>query len=137
MSQINVLMLHALSVLKALIVHAQLCALIPYVCHYMIVHQSFLQLMSNYMILCILLQDEQVDGCGDGSWKGKRYFSCKDGHSLFTVPSRLKPDRRHVNKHSLVIHGKFIMHSLTPSAFCKASVCAFCLWFVKYSQIHK
>ena len=48
-----------------------------------------------------------MGGCGDGSWKGERYFSCKDGHALFIVRNMLKPDRRQ-KKRSLVGQGKCI-----------------------------
>ena len=41
----------------------------------------------------LLLQDTRMDGCGDGSWSGKQYFSCRDGHALFIVLRKLKPDR--------------------------------------------
>ena len=44
--------------------------------------------------MCLLLQDMKVDGCGDGSWDSKRYFTCKDGHAIFIVLSKLKPDQR-------------------------------------------
>ena len=37
-----------------------------------------------------------MDGVGDGSWGSERYFSCKDGHALFIVLSKLKPDSRFV-----------------------------------------
>ena len=39
-----------------------------------------------------------MDGCGDGSWKGERYFTCPDGHALFIVLSKLKPDPRFVQQ---------------------------------------
>ena len=44
--------------------------------------------------MCLLLQDMKVDGCGDGSWDNKRYFTCIDGHAIFIVLSKLKPDQR-------------------------------------------
>ena len=39
-----------------------------------------------------------MDGCGDGSWKGEQYFSCRDGHAVFIVLSKLKPDSRFVQQ---------------------------------------
>ena len=35
---------------------------------------------------------------GDGSWNGVQYFSCKDGHAVFILLSKLKPDARFVQK---------------------------------------
>ena len=35
-----------------------------------------------------------MDGYGDGSWNGKQYFRCRDGHAVFIVLSKLKPDSR-------------------------------------------
>ena len=39
-----------------------------------------------------------MDGCGDGSWNGEQYFSCRDGHAMFIVLSKLKPDSRFVQQ---------------------------------------
>ena len=39
-----------------------------------------------------------MDGGGDGSWKGERYFTCSDGHAVFIVLSKLKPDPRFVQQ---------------------------------------
>ena len=39
-----------------------------------------------------------MDGCGDGSWNGEQYFSCRDGHAVFIVLSKLKPDSRFVQQ---------------------------------------
>ena len=75
--------------------------------------------------MCILLQEEKVDGSGDGSWKGVRYFSCKDGHAVFIVHNMLKPDRRQ-KKRSLVGRGRFSVHSLTYATLCRASGCFTC-----------
>ena len=61
--------------------------------------------------MCIaLLQDMKVEGCGDGSWDNKRYFTCVDGHAVFIVLSKLKPDQRHGKRHSSG-GGKLIVHS--------------------------
>ena len=66
----------------------------------------------------ILLQEKKVDGSGDGSWKGVRYFSCKDGHAVFIVLSKLKPDIRQKTR-SLVGRGRFSVHSLTFATLCR------------------
>ena len=39
-----------------------------------------------------------MDGCGDGSWNGERYFTCNDGHAVFIVLSKLKADHRFVQQ---------------------------------------
>ena len=39
-----------------------------------------------------------MDGGGDGSWKGERYFTCTDGHAVFIALSKLKPDPRFVQQ---------------------------------------
>ena len=44
--------------------------------------------------------DMKMEGCGDGSWDDKCYFTCKDGHAIFIVLSKLKPDQRHKKRHS-------------------------------------
>ena len=51
-----------------------------------------------------------MDGCGDGSWNNKRYFTCKDGHAVFIVLSKLKPGQRHRKRHSSG-GGKLTVHS--------------------------
>ena len=60
--------------------------------------------------MCVLLQEEAVPGCGDGSWDNKRYFTCKNGHALFIVLNKLKPDQRFRKAHS-ASGGKLIVHS--------------------------
>ena len=35
-----------------------------------------------------------MEGCGDGMWKGVRYFSCRQGHGFFCPLSSLIPDQR-------------------------------------------
>ncbi len=70
---------------------------------------STVWLQSN--CICIAsLQDMKMDGCGDGSWDNKRYFTCKDGHAKFIVLSKLKPDQRHRKRHSSS-GGKLTVHS--------------------------
>ena len=46
----------------------------------------------------LLLQDTRMDGCGDGSWNGEQYFSCRDGHGMFIVLSKLKLDSRFIQQ---------------------------------------
>ena len=75
---------------------------------YTLILMSAVWLQSNCM--CLLLQDMKVDGCGDGSWNNKRYFTCKDGHAVFIVLSKLKPDQRHRKRHSSG-GGKLTVHS--------------------------
>ena len=54
--------------------------------------------LSYIMQICMLLQETRMDGCGDGSWKDEQYFSCRDGHAMFIVLSKLKPDSRFVQQ---------------------------------------
>ena len=39
-----------------------------------------------------------MDGCGDGSWEGEQYFSCRDGHAMFIVLNKLKLDSRFIQQ---------------------------------------
>ena len=70
---------------------------------------STVWLQSNCMCI-VLLQDMKVAGGGDGSWNNKRYFTCVDGHAVFIVLSKLKPDQRHRKRHSSS-GGKLTVHS--------------------------
>ena len=99
-----------------------------------IVYQSALWLLTHCM--CLLLQDKKIDGCGDGSWDNKRYFSCEDGHALFIVLSRLMPDRRHRKGHTSG-GSKLIVRSHLLHCVNKASECFSWLRFVTYISHYK
>ena len=62
-----------------------------------------------------------MDGCGDGSWKGERYFTCSDGHAVFIVLSKLKPDPRFVQQ------PQGSNRKLCVSVFTVCSKCAHCV----------
>ena len=53
-----------------------------------------------------------MDGCGDGSWDNKRYFRCEDGHALFIVLTKLKPDQR-FSQRPKGNNRKFVNHTAT------------------------
>ena len=40
------------------------------------------------------LQEEPMEGCADGTWKGVRYFNCRQGQGFFCPLSSLVPDQR-------------------------------------------
>ena len=71
----------------------------------------------------LLLQDREMDGCGDGCWKNERYFTCERGHAIFTVLSKLRPDQRprqgfspgssKLTVHSLVLCKRYDIKDLT------------------------
>ena len=54
------------------------------------------KLENNYCscVCVLLLQEESMEGCGDGTWNGVRYFSCRQGHGFFCPVSSLAPDQR-------------------------------------------
>jgi hypothetical protein len=39
--------------------------------------------------------DERHPDCGDGFWKGEEYFKCTNGHGMFVLLSKLRPDPRY------------------------------------------
>ena len=61
------------------------------------IHHQSPEWILRHTFVCIV-QETRMDGSGDGSWNGERYFSCKDGHALFIVLSKLKPDARFVQQ---------------------------------------
>ena len=47
-----------------------------------------------YMIVHGYVQDGPMDGCGDGEWRGQRYFTCLPGRGFFFPAATLRPDVR-------------------------------------------
>ena len=47
-----------------------------------------------YMIVHGYVQDGPMDGCGDGEWRGQRYFTCLPGRGFFCPAATLRPDVR-------------------------------------------
>ena len=45
-------------------------------------------------MLCCHFQDEYMDGCTDGTWHERRYFTCPYGRGFFCPYNSLSPDRR-------------------------------------------
>ena len=45
-------------------------------------------------ILCSYVQDEPMDGCGDGEWRGQRRFSSPPGRGFFCPVFYLRLDER-------------------------------------------
>ena len=43
-----------------------------------------------------LFQDYEVNGCSDGQYGGKRYFTCKESRALFVPVTKCSPDGRFV-----------------------------------------
>ena len=90
--------------------------------------------------MCLLLQDMKMDGCGDGSWDDKRYFTCKDGHAIFIVLKRLLPDWRVRRGHSagggrLIVHSHLLHCSLGFRAFLLRSFVQPCTYmYIDYIQ---
>ena len=42
----------------------------------------------------VIIQEEPVEECTDGSRNGKRYFNCQPGRGLFVPLSHVEPDQR-------------------------------------------
>ena len=45
-------------------------------------------------------QEEPMERCQDGIWKGVRYFTCRQGHAFFCPVSSLAPDQRFIQNTS-------------------------------------
>ena len=46
-------------------------------------------------------QEEPMEGCGDGTWQGVRYFRCPPKQGFFSPLSSFMPDKRaDVNRES-------------------------------------
>ena len=48
-----------------------------------------------------------MGGCGDGSWNGVRYFSCRQGHGFFCPLSSLTPDQRFTQIAEIGVNRKY------------------------------
>ena len=46
------------------------------------------------MNVVISFQDEYMEGCSDGTWRERRYFTCPYGRGFFCPYYNLLPDRR-------------------------------------------
>ena len=52
-----------------------------------------------------------MEGCGDGTWNGVRYFNCQTGHSIFFPLSSLTPDQRFAQTATVYGNRKYVyMH---------------------------
>ena len=54
-----------------------------------------------------ILQEEPMDGCGDGMWNGVRYFTSRHEHGFFCPISLLVPDPRFAQTLAADINRKF------------------------------
>ena len=81
-----------------------------------------------------------MEGCGDGSWDNKRYFTCENKHAVFIVLSKLKPDQRFSQRpkgNNRKIGNLFVMVFCKFSSRCcslltevftgMAAVCTYCI----------
>lgn len=52
---------------------------------------------SHLFSLQLFFQDYEVNGCTDGSYGGRRYFTCEGNRALFVPVSKCSPDSRFIS----------------------------------------
>ena len=61
------------------------------------------------VILIFMTQDEEMEGCADGTWSttGQAYFRCPPGKGLYYSLYNLKPDSRFNSASSIPLNREY------------------------------
>ena len=55
---------------------------------------NYTSMYTVIIIIIIIIQNGPMEGCGDGEWRGHRYFTCVYKRSFFCPLASLLPDTR-------------------------------------------